>query len=130
MYCPQCTDPIANNTQFSAKCGFPIENVRKLLAAGGELEVSFDAARQPELSARQKGIRQGIKLLLLCLVLLPLRFVVEGLLPNVENTNLDELPQLMVGALLWVILLSGFARILYDLKVKLLWESDFEFSLY
>lgn len=113
MYCPQCSQSIVSNAQFCSKCGFPLENLKNLIANGGELESTVKAERAPELSERQKGIRQGIKLLLLGVVLLPLHLVVEGLLPSVENTNMDELPHLIVDALLWVIVLAGLARILY-----------------
>ncbi|HEV2707855.1 MAG TPA: hypothetical protein VGV59_18190 [Pyrinomonadaceae bacterium] len=102
-----------NNSQFCARCGLPLEDVKRLLGADGELKKLDEEKAVPALSARQRGIRQGAKLVLLCLVLLPLHLLAEGLLPSVENTNLDELPQLVLDALLWVILLSGFARILY-----------------
>lgn len=118
MYCPRCAQAIANERQFCARCGFPLEDVKKMVAAGGELKKLVAEDTAPALSERQKGIRQGVKLLLLCLVLLPLHFVVEGLLPSVENTNMDELPQFIVDALLWVILLAGFARISYALTFE------------
>jgi hypothetical protein len=115
MYCPQCSQSTVNAAQFCSKCGFPLENVKQLLANGGELKTIEEDKRMPEISERQKGIRQGIKLLLLCLVLLPLHMVTEGLLPSVENTNIDDLPHLLFDALLWVILLAGLARIFYAL---------------
>lgn len=117
MYCPQCSQPITDDLQFCPKCGCQVDGVRRLLgggaaAAGREAGLAVDA-RAVELSPRQKGVRQGFKLLLLCLVLLPLHFVVEGLLPSVENTNMDELPQFIVDALLTSIMLGGLARMLY-----------------
>jgi hypothetical protein len=113
MYCPKCTQPIAANLKYCSKCGFYIENVKKLLSSNGELKLVNGENQIPVLSGRQKGIRQGVKLVILSVVLLPLYFIIETLLPSVENTNLDELPQLIFQALLSIILLSGIARIIY-----------------
>lgn len=112
MYCPQCSQSFSNNLQFCSKCGFPITEIRKILVSGGALKVATESEGD-KLTARQKGLRQGIKLILLSIILYPLHMVVEGLLPSVEGTNMDELPQFMVDALLTILLLAGVIRILY-----------------
>lgn len=127
MYCPQCSQPVVGETQFCARCGVRLEGFRRLLATGGELLKSDEAKPAPALSERQKGVRQGAKLLL-CLVLLPLHFVLEGLLPSVENTNLDELPQFVFDALLSVVMLAGLARILYAVTLERGAAKEFEES--
>lgn len=118
MFCPKCSKPIADEVQFCQQCGFALEGVKRLLERGGnESEAVAVKGRRRTLSARQKGYRQGFKLVLLALLILPFYPLVEGLLesliPSVENSRLDELPLELFGTALFVIFVGGLARMLY-----------------
>lgn len=62
----------------------------------------------------RKGIREGVKLLLIAACLSPLVFLLERLLPSRENTIIDELPQLVFSVSLMGLALTGLARIIYS----------------
>ncbi|HJQ69180.1 MAG TPA: zinc ribbon domain-containing protein [Blastocatellia bacterium] len=71
MFCPGCGYHItAGHVRFCPGCGFRLDGVTDLLARNGE-----PAGQQPKasegLSERQKGVRLGVKLILLSVVLFP-----------------------------------------------------------
>lgn len=118
MFCPKCARPVAEGAQFCQQCGLALEGVRRALE-GGEVESEAVAVKGKAraLSPRQRGYRQGFKLVVLALLVLPFYPVVEGLLssliPNAENTLLDELPLWLFNAMLFVVFAGGLSRILY-----------------
>ena len=118
MFCPKCSRPVAYGLQFCQQCGLALEGVKRLLESGGvEAEIAVVKGKTRSLSPRRKGYRQGFKLVLLALIVLPFYPLVEGLLesliPSVENSRLDELPLELFGTLLFVVFLSGLVRMLY-----------------
>jgi hypothetical protein len=71
MYCPGCGYQAAEGkVRFCPGCGFRLDGVTELLARAGE-----PVGREPEtpasLSQRQSGLRLGVKLILLSVVLCP-----------------------------------------------------------
>lgn len=75
MFCPNCSQrQISNESRFCPSCGFPLEGVGELLASGGRLHwrPPQPQSGSPELSPRQKGIRQGAMLMLTTLLVVPL----------------------------------------------------------
>ena len=57
--------------RFCSRCGFPLAIVSQLVRGGGALE-GFDPEAKGELSPRQKGVRWGLILMILSLLLVPL----------------------------------------------------------
>lgn len=71
MYCPGCgyqTDE--GKVRFCPGCGFRLDGVTALLARAGE-PVTSEPETSADLSQRQAGLRIGVKLILLSVVLCP-----------------------------------------------------------
>lgn len=117
MFCPKCARHITDDVQFCPQCGFTLATVRKLLASEGALEKPDADTTARGLSPRRKGIRQGFKLIILCLLLLPLNKIIEllggELWPSVENSRLHDLPMELFNTLLFVLFAGGLLRMLY-----------------
>jgi hypothetical protein len=98
MHCPQCgQQQISGEMRFCNSCGFPLEGVRELLASGGvssTIERESDQSRQ---SPRRKGVRQGVVLLFITMVLVPLTMLF--------GRQANFLPPML--------LMAGLMRILY-----------------
>ena len=72
MYCPQCSqEQVSEEMRFCSRCGFPLAIVSQLVRGGGALE-GFEREVKGELSPRQKGVRWGLILMILSLLLVPL----------------------------------------------------------
>src|SRR5919206_2149824 len=118
MFCPKCSRPVADDVQFCQQCGLALEGVKRIVeGAEASAEAVAVKGKARVLSPRSKGYRLGFKLMLLVLLVLPFYPVVEGLLssliPNDENTRLDELPLELFVTALFVIFAAGLARMLY-----------------
>jgi hypothetical protein len=98
MHCPQCgQEQISGEARFCKGCGFPLDGVRELLATGGISPTLDKEGRQPRESPRRKGVRQGVMLLFMFMVSMPL----YGLI----GKPIFALPPLF--------LMAGLMRILY-----------------
>jgi hypothetical protein len=105
MYCPQCSQQqISDELRFCSRCGFPLEGVAKLIAAGGALPALEEEAGKSAHSPRRKGVQQGVILILVGIVLLPLINI--AISPPYNE------------ALLFVFLLGGILRALYALAFQ------------
>jgi len=72
MYCPQCSqEQVAEETRFCSRCGFPLAIVSELVRGGGALE-GFDPEAKDQLSPRQRGIRWGLILMIISVLMFPL----------------------------------------------------------
>jgi hypothetical protein len=79
MYCPQCSqEQVSEEMRFCSRCGFPLAIVTQLVRNGGALE-GFDPDARGELSPRQKGIRWGLILMIVSLLLVPLAAVMTAM---------------------------------------------------
>lgn len=84
MFCPNCGQrQISNDARFCNACGFALNAVSDLLASGGRVQhwrppeaahqVQLAHPAQPAvLTPRQKGIRQGVMLMLSTFLIVPL----------------------------------------------------------
>ena len=98
MHCPQCgQEQISTEMRFCKACGFPLDGVRELLATGNLSPTLDKEDRKPRESPRRKGVRQGVMLLFICIVSVPL----YGLI----GKPVFALPPLF--------LIAGLMRILY-----------------
>ncbi len=105
MYCPQCSQQqISDELRFCSHCGFPLEGVAKLVAAGGILPALEEDVGKLAHSPRRKGVQQGVILVLVGIALLPLINI--AISPPYNE------------ALLFVFLLGGILRALYALAFQ------------
>ena len=113
MFCPNCGQrQNSNEARFCPACGFPLEVVGQLLAGGGRLQQWHPPAEvaPTELSPRQKGIRQGVMLMLLTLLVVPLTAIVGVVLLN--------LPGEFVAFAAVGLPVGGFLRLIYALMFE------------
>lgn len=112
MFCPKCgCEVVSDETRFCSKCGFTLKAVRKVVENDGEKE---DASG---LSHFQKGIRFGVKLLLLALILIPAFQILGGFFTPedvlVESSPSSSWFDFLGNAVLITLFLAGIARIFY-----------------
>ena len=106
MYCPQCgQQQITASLRFCSRCGFPLEAVLQVLATGGALPaMSVQGNQEP--SPRRKGVKQGVLLFLLGMILVPLL----GVLNSFNAGNLFDILTPMAAIFFF---LGGLLRMLY-----------------
>lgn len=112
MFCPKCAGEInSDDTKYCSKCGFTLKSVRNIIVTGG--------ADENEISQFQKGLRVGVKMLLLALILLPVFQILGGFfVPDdkfVESSPSSSWFDFLGNAVLVALTLSGLARIFYAL---------------
>lgn len=115
MFCPQCSQQqVSDEVRFCSRCGFPLDGVAALLAKGGILPAG---GAQPEEntvlgppSQRLKGVRQGITLFLLGMLIVPL------LILMVEDLKI--LPEGVAIAAAMLCFMGGFVRIAYAFLIE------------
>ena len=74
MFCPKCAVEInSDETKSCSKCEFTIKSVRNVVEQNGKDE--------SEISNFEKGLRFGVKLLLLAVILFPVIQILSGLFP-------------------------------------------------
>jgi len=104
MYCPQCSQQqISNDLRFCSRCGFPLDGVAKLVAAGGTLPALEEEADRSVRSPRRRGVQQGIILMFVSVLLLPL---------------VDLIGRPYHEVLILMFLLGGILRALYALAFQ------------
>ena len=74
MFCPRCgQEQISEETRFCSRCGFMLTMVSEIIANGGVLPQSLALQNAQVLSSpRKKGLKQGLFILLLALLFVPL----------------------------------------------------------
>lgn len=111
MYCPQCgQQQVSDVTRFCSRCGFLLEGVSAVLAAGGQVPMRFVQPGNTKLSPRSKGVRQGALMMLSTLLLVPLMAII--------TVNFDIAPELFVPATAILFFVGGLLRILYALMME------------
>jgi hypothetical protein len=108
MYCPKCSQEQASDEmRFCSRCGFALTIVSQLIANGGALP-GFETHKDGQLSPRQKGVRKGVMLMIISVVLLPL----VALMTEVKGDfDFLFLPVLLV-------FIIGLTRLLYALLLE------------
>lgn len=118
MYCPKCSKPqLSDEVQFCSSCGLPLLTLKELVSTGRDTKPRSSKSSEAELSAQQKGTRQGIALMLLSVILVPAYILLAALFPandrliesSVSDTPFEKISQ----ALLLTIFLLGLARLFY-----------------
>ena len=73
MHCPQCgQEQTSGEMPFCKSCGFSLDGVRDLLATGNTSPTLDKQSRKPRQSPRRQGVRQGVILLFISMVFMPL----------------------------------------------------------
>jgi hypothetical protein len=73
MYCPQCgQQQVSDELRFCSRCGFQLHGVTRLLAAGGESPDLGQGENKKRRSPRAEGVRQGVIVMFVAMVLIPL----------------------------------------------------------
>lgn len=107
MFCPECgQQQVSNEVRFCSRCGFQLAGVTGLLATRGALPAGATTtalAPAPE-TPRRKGVRQGGKLILIGIFLIPL-FAIVG-----EVTRIIPSEAALIGVLCF---LAGLLRVIY-----------------
>jgi hypothetical protein len=99
MHCPQCgQEQFSSEMRFCKSCGFSLDGVKHLLATAGASPVNEKENNQPRESPRRKGVRQGVILLFISMVFMPL-------ITLIGKPRGDFLPM--------IFLMAGLMRILY-----------------
>jgi len=111
MYCPQCgQQQVSDVTRFCSRCGFLLEGVTVVLAAGGQVPMRYVQPGNTKLSPRSKGVRQGALMMLSTLLLVPLMAII--------TVNFDIAPELFVPATAIFFFVGGLLRMLYALMME------------
>lgn len=121
MFCPKCAEAInSDDTKYYSKCGFTLKSVRNI--------VETDGVDDNEILQFQKGLRFGVKLLLLALILLPVFQILGGFfVPDdkfVESSPGSSWFDFLGNAVLFALTLSGLARIFYALLFERTAKTD------
>jgi hypothetical protein len=103
--------------QFCSRCGLSLSDLREIVLADGKTQLRRFKAGEDDLSPRQRGVRQGVVLMLLSLVLIPAYFLLAALFPandrlvesSVSDTPFEKISQ----AVLFTIFMLGLARVMY-----------------
>jgi hypothetical protein len=79
MHCPRCGQKqVSAEVHFCKSCGLPLDRVKGLLAGDEVSPVLDQGSQKPGESPRRKGVRQGVKLIFICLVLAVLTSRIGG----------------------------------------------------
>jgi hypothetical protein len=72
--------------RFCSRCGFALEGTMQVLAHGGMLPQYQPPADEKTISPRRKGVKQGVLIMLIGLLLVPIFGVMSGFAPGrLEN---------------------------------------------
>ena len=110
MFCPKCAEIQSNETtQYCRKCGFNLDDLKSFVETNGELN--------SQTSSRKKGIRQGVKLILLSVILFPIYVFLAPMFPPndvlVESSPSDTWFEQISWAIMTTLFLVGALRIAY-----------------
>ena len=111
MYCPQCgQQQVSDATRFCSRCGFLLEGVAVVLAAGGQVPMRYVQPGSTKLSPRSKGIRQGAMLMLSTILVVPIVSII--------SVFIIGHPEIIVPITAIALFVGGLLRILYALLME------------
>jgi hypothetical protein len=114
MYCPNCSETKPNDaTQFCKRCGLDLFGLSEFVQSGKP------GGFIPRRSGARKGIRQGITLFAIGLVLIPVWMFVAAIFPPndrlVESSPSTTPLEMAAWIGMWVAFIAGLIRIAYSL---------------
>ena len=95
--------------RFCSRCGFSMEGVMHLLAHGGMLPLYELPAGEKTISPRRKGVKQGVMLMLIGALLVPIFGVMAGFAPG----RISEVFALFAALTAVIGFLGGALRMLF-----------------
>src|SRR6267142_5143891 len=111
MYCPQCgQQQVSDATRFCSRCGFLLEGVAVVLAAGGQVPMRYVQPGSMKLSPRSKGIRQGAMMMLSTILIVPLVSII--------SVFIIGHPEIIVPITAISLFVGGLLRLLYALLME------------
>ena len=109
MFCPQCgQENISDETNYCSRCGFLLVAVSDLLQTGG-VNPRVASADITQMSARKRGLKQGLFLFLSTFLFAPLMGMISMAL------KIEPFP---VGIAVVVCFLGGLLRMVYALMFE------------
>lgn len=112
MFCPKCgQQQTTDGVRFCSRCGFQLEVVKELLATDGAAPLVWPDAETHtrQRSARDRGIRQGIMLMLLTAFIVPMAAILS---------KIGILPREFVALAAIFCAVGGFIRFIYALMME------------
>lgn len=110
MHCPQCGQlQVSEITRFCSRCGFLMDGVAQLLATGGILPSYAGTDGPSERSAKFKGVRQGMILFLIGILLVP----IMGVFSAFTSSFLSDGFQMLAALFALICFVGGPVRMLY-----------------
>src|SRR6185312_316336 len=110
MHCPQCgQQQVSEITRFCSRCGFLMDGVPHLLATGGILPTYSGVEGTTERSAKFKGVRQGMILFLIGILLVP----IMGVFSAFTHGFLSDGFQMLAALFALMCFVGGPVRMLY-----------------
>jgi len=107
MFCPQCGQQQTTAViRFCSRCGFPLDGVIQLLSTGGTLPVYRSPDEPVQISPRRKGVKQGVLLFLLGILIVP----ILGMFASFSSA---VFPQMLAILAALVCFIGGPLRMLY-----------------
>src|SRR5436190_11205468 len=101
MYCPKCAqERLSDQTRFCARCGYLLTGTAELIRNDGELPHTHDSDVPEPRSPRNRGIKQGIFMFLLTLLVFPVFAVIESSYNDYFNVTLVATAVLAAGGIL------------------------------
>jgi hypothetical protein len=111
MYCPQCgQQQVSDVTRFCSRCGFLLDGVAVVLAAGGQVPMRYIQPGSTKLSPRSKGIRQGAMMMLSTILVVPIVSII--------SVFIIGYPEIVVPITAITLFVGGLLRILYALLME------------
>jgi hypothetical protein len=108
MFCPSCgQERFSEETSFCSRCGYLLSGTAELLRRGGVLPDMIEGATKQQ-SPRAKGVKQGLFLMLLAVVLVP----IMGILLRFAIGMPNPWP---IGVVLFLLGGGGLLRMVYAL---------------
>jgi hypothetical protein len=113
MFCPKCgQQQTTDGVRFCSRCGFQLGAVKELLATDGALPLAWpvdETHTDQQRSARERGIRQGIMLMLLTAFIVPMTAILA---------KLGIMPKEFVALAAIFCAVGGFIRFIYALMME------------
>jgi len=113
MYCPRCGQQAFDEVRFCSRCGFRLDGVTVLLDQDGSIVPPALGSQPSEVSPRQKGIRLGVKLIFLSIVLFPIFLAIA------VTNKVDSPGPLLVPLTAFLL---GLTRLLYSVIFEVEWS--------